>query len=30
LSLARQFLMLLEQVGPLRPTRPGVAEEVPG
>jgi hypothetical protein len=30
LSLARQFLMLLEQVGPLRPTRPGAAEEVPG
>jgi hypothetical protein len=30
LSLARQFLMLLEQMGPLRPTKPGAAEEVPG
>jgi hypothetical protein len=30
LSLTRQFLMLLEQVGPLRPTRAGAAEEAPG
>ena len=30
LSLARQFLMLLEQIGPVRPTKPSAAEEVPG
>ncbi len=30
LSLTRQFLMLLEQVGPLRPTGAGAAEEAPG
>jgi hypothetical protein len=30
LSLARQVLMLLEQIGPVRPTKPSAAEEVPG